>query len=241
MNRMARAFTLVELLVVVGIIGMLVSVLMPSFVAVNDLAREASCLNNLKLLSQAAKAYMLDNRDLLPNNDSQAATYPEVEENYLLPGQNSTKKWWCNKVYTYGVMRADIYICPSDPGRASDKDDVQCGYGFNNTLTDPAPTGDGAITIHEILDTERTAIIGHCSDYTREPAFSEDIVLKAGASGAFSGDYWPRGHMARYDREAKQVAGRCGFIMASGAWVVKTFSDAVQLKDEDGKLVMFHK
>jgi len=29
--------------------------------------------------------------------------------------------------------------------------------------------------------------------------------------------------------------------MASGAWVVKTFSDAVRLKNEDGKLVLFHK
>ena len=239
MNRTARAFTLIELLVVIGIIGMLVSILMPSFVAVSDLARETTCLNNLKLLSQAVKAYLLDNRDLLPKNDSEPATYPEVEEHYLLPGQDSTKKWWCNKVYAYGVMRADIYICPSDPGRASDEDPVQCGYGFNNTLTSPDP-GDGVKTVHEIEDTERTAIIGHCSDYSREPAISEDIVMKSSGEGQ-SADFWPRGHMAKYDREAKQVAGRCGFIMASGAWEVKTFSDAVRLKDKNGKLVLFHK
>lgn len=241
MKRSLRAFTLVELLVVVGIIAMLAGILMPSYVTAMDMARETTCRNNLSLLSKAAYAYMGQNTDTLPRNDPEDVTYRNFDANNLLPGVNSTLKWWCNKVYPHGPKRFSIYVCPSEPGRAGDTEPVKCGYGFNNTLTDPAPTGDGAITIHEILDTERTAIIGHCSDYTREPAFSEDIVLKAGASGAFSGDYWPRGHMARYDREAKQVAGRCGFIMASGAWVVKTFSDAVQLKDEDGKLVMFHK
>jgi prepilin-type N-terminal cleavage/methylation domain-containing protein len=239
MNRLARAFTLIELLVVIGIIGMLVSILMPSFVAVSDLARETTCLNNLKLLSQAAKAYILENRGMLPKNDSETVTYEETDEMYLLPGQDSTMKWWCNKVYQHGVMRKDIYICPSDPGRASDEDPVQCGYGFNNTLTDPAP-GDAVKTLYEIEDTERTAIIGHCSDYSREPLISEEMVLKSSGEGQ-SADFWPRGHMAKYDREAKMVAGRCGFIMASGAWVVRTFSDAVRLKNEDGELVLFHK
>jgi len=193
MNHAARAFTLIELLVVIGIIGMLVSILMPSFVAVSDLARETTCLNNLKLISQATKAYILENRGLLPNNDSEPVTYPEVEEEetYLLPGKDSTMKWWCNKVYRCGVMRRDIYICPSDPGRASDEDPVQSGYGFNNTLTDPAP-GDAVKTLYEIDDTERTAIIGHCSEYSREPLISEEMVLKASGAGQ-SADFWPRG------------------------------------------------
>ena len=234
----ARAFTLTELLVVVAIISMLVTVLTPSFLRVADMARESSCLSNLRILSEAALAYVTRFKGLLPKNDSEAADYPDLDEFNRLPGEDSTLKWWCNKVYNYGEKRAEVFICPSDPGRASDADAVQCGYGFNNTLTDPAP-GDEAKSIFEIEDTERTAIIGHCSNYTREPAIMEEMVL--GDGGDLSGTDWPIGHLARYDWEAKQKVGRCGFVMASGKVDIRTFSEAVRLKNSDGKILLFRK
>ena len=65
-----RAFTLAELLVVVGIIGLVMSILAPTFISVTDLARETTCKNNLSLLSKAAFGYMGANADVLPKNDS---------------------------------------------------------------------------------------------------------------------------------------------------------------------------
>lgn len=52
-----RGFTLIEMLVVIGIIGILAGVLFASFGGATDSARAAQCLSNLKGLAQAANAY----------------------------------------------------------------------------------------------------------------------------------------------------------------------------------------
>ena len=47
-SKAARAFTLVELLVVIAIIAMLVSLLLPAVQAAREAARKSSCLNNMR-------------------------------------------------------------------------------------------------------------------------------------------------------------------------------------------------
>lgn len=54
---MKKAFTLVELLVVIGIIGILSGVLIASFSGSSESARAAKCLTNLKNLSSASQLY----------------------------------------------------------------------------------------------------------------------------------------------------------------------------------------
>lgn len=53
---MKKAFTLVELLVVIGIIGILAGVLLATFGGATDSARAAQCLSNMRSLAQAANA-----------------------------------------------------------------------------------------------------------------------------------------------------------------------------------------
>ena len=61
-----RAFTLVELLVVIGIIALLVSILLPTLGKAQESARQVKCLSNLKQLGNATVAYLNDNKGVMP-------------------------------------------------------------------------------------------------------------------------------------------------------------------------------
>lgn len=62
----SRAFTLVELLVVIGIIAVLVGILLPTLGRVRDAARDTKCKANLKQLATAAITYTAENRGSWP-------------------------------------------------------------------------------------------------------------------------------------------------------------------------------
>lgn len=60
------AFTLVELLVVVGIIAVLIGLLIPTLARAQESARRAACLSNLRQVHHAFAFYALDNKDRVP-------------------------------------------------------------------------------------------------------------------------------------------------------------------------------
>jgi prepilin-type N-terminal cleavage/methylation domain-containing protein len=64
--RRVRAFTLVELLAVIGVIGVLASLFLPVFGATRRTAREAVSVGNLRQLAVATHSYIADNRGFFP-------------------------------------------------------------------------------------------------------------------------------------------------------------------------------
>jgi prepilin-type N-terminal cleavage/methylation domain-containing protein len=67
MSHPRKAFTLVELLVVIGIISVLVAILMPALSKARDAANTAVCLSNLRQGALAMIQYAGDNKDHLPH------------------------------------------------------------------------------------------------------------------------------------------------------------------------------
>ncbi|HRK32161.1 MAG TPA: type II secretion system protein [Tepidisphaeraceae bacterium] len=66
MNRTKSAFTLVELLVVIGIIGVLIAILLPTLSTANARAKRTVCLSNLRELGMAMRLYATQNKDQIP-------------------------------------------------------------------------------------------------------------------------------------------------------------------------------
>src|SRR3569833_2960415 len=67
-----KAFTLVELLVVIGIIALLISILLPSLNKARVAAKRVECASLIRQGLTAARMYAGDNKDFLPpfrNND----------------------------------------------------------------------------------------------------------------------------------------------------------------------------
>ena len=75
------AFTLVELLIVVGIIAVLIAMLLPALSKVREQGRQVACMANLRQLGAAMIAYAADNDGYLPATarnqpDKSAPAYP---------------------------------------------------------------------------------------------------------------------------------------------------------------------
>ncbi len=235
MHHHSKAFTLVELLTVVSIVGLLLAMIVPSVGAVYSMAQEANCNSNLSVIGKAVMAYTQRNDDRLPKNGDKNLPTDDSDEGKAnrLPGTNSTNRWWCNKIYPLGQRDPGLYTCSSDNTHANMSSQVWSSYGFNDTLTDSENAGgDGVVTIMQITDFGMTFLVGHCSEYTLEPAILEGMVTP---------DNWPTGHVKKWDQEARKQLGRCGFLMASCDVKVMTYSQVKKQKDKAGKLKFFHK
>lgn len=76
---MKRAFTLVELMIVVAILGILAAIVLPEFTTQTQQAKEAAAKANLRILREAIERYAVKNNGIPPGysgNDTSTMPLP---------------------------------------------------------------------------------------------------------------------------------------------------------------------
>jgi len=104
-KRSVAAFTLMELLTVVAVVGILASLIIPAISSVRKSAQSTTCLSNLRQIISSAISYAADNNSYLPprNDGSHDVNYWPI---WLLEGTNKTpainKALICPTIYQMG-------------------------------------------------------------------------------------------------------------------------------------------
>ena len=147
----SRAFTLVELLVVVGIIALLVTILMPSLGRALELTRRVKCALNLSNMGRAWIIYFSDNGDQFPGTNGQVVKDPKTKQLqdpysqttlYIASGRSPTNTWYLWKA---GLLQdPNVFVCPTtdksvpyptwftNPNGPPDREGAYSPYGSPN-------------------------------------------------------------------------------------------------------------
>lgn len=122
-----RGFSLVELLIVIGIIAALLAILLPALSAAREHAKRVQCMSNMRQLTAAWLMYANDNRGRFCSSEVQ--DYTDDGKVSSISGGNPVAgiffwSWIADgeshhdftrgKIWPY-LKSAGVYLCPNDP------------------------------------------------------------------------------------------------------------------------------
>jgi prepilin-type N-terminal cleavage/methylation domain-containing protein/prepilin-type processing-associated H-X9-DG protein len=148
-----KAFSLIELLVVIGIVAVLLAILLPALATAREQAKRVQCLSNLRQLGLMAQIYVSENDGSYPIAISGFAfwDFSEPPNGPVTPG-----------ILWSGQTNMKIQQCPSFDGKSDTPSDPFTGYNYNTSFIGH---GQGEYTVapakaSEIRDPSRTALFG---------------------------------------------------------------------------------
>lgn len=151
-----RAFSLVELLVVLGVLALQAAVLLPALGRVRESARSVSCLGNLRQWGLATSLYAGDHDDLLPpegkpnptDRDTQVGWYIQLPRQLDLPPYHA-EDWRTNPA---AVPAPTPFLCPANRRRSNGRNLFH--YCLNQHV-DGSGEGDAPVRLGSLTDPGR--------------------------------------------------------------------------------------
>jgi prepilin-type N-terminal cleavage/methylation domain-containing protein len=137
-----RAFTLVELLVVIGIIALLISILLPTLTSARRSANAVKCMSSLKQIGNGFQLYSIDNRGFWPSardrKDPRGTAYWHSWTDLIARYMHGTRNMGDYTDIAEVRRNSVIWGCPEwtksnefDPTKpATDEENVYTGYGM---------------------------------------------------------------------------------------------------------------
>ena len=132
MHNKSKAFTLVELLVVIGIIALLAGLLLPAVNRAREQSRRVVCLSNIRQLTSAWTSYVTENKGKLSVGDSLRSWShgaSNLSESIVLNrGEWTDGRPYVPKGALWPYLRdLSVYVCPNDPQAIHDADGLKPG------------------------------------------------------------------------------------------------------------------
>src|SRR5438874_1295633 len=113
-NSRPTGFTLVELLVVIGIIALLISILLPALNKARETANRVKCASNLRQIGMSIYMFAGENKQRLPYHQLVNGVGTSTWGSNIIP-------WWMQRMYMHDFFRLvdrygakpELFNCPS--------------------------------------------------------------------------------------------------------------------------------